>query len=55
MTCGRKLQKLWKLLIDKKMNKNKLERETEITRYALGKRSQGKGVSTETSRKSVRH
>ena len=40
-------KKLWKLLIDKEMKKSDLEREANITHYALGKLSQGKDVSTE--------
>ncbi len=44
-------KKLWKLLIDKEMKKSDLEREANITHYALGKLSQGKDVSTEVLRK----
>ena len=40
-------KKLWKLLIDKDMNKSDLEREAKITHYSLSKLSQGKDVSTE--------
>ena len=40
-------KKLWKLLIDKDMKKSDLEREADITHYALSKLSQGKDVSTE--------
>lgn len=44
-------KKLWKLLIDKEMKKSDLEREANITHYALGKLTQGKDVSTEVLRK----
>lgn len=44
-------KRLWKLLIDKDMNKSDLEREAKITHYALGKLSQGKDVSTEVLQK----
>lgn len=44
-------KKLWKLLIDKDMKKSDLEREAEITHYALSKLSQGKDVSTEVLEK----
>lgn len=44
-------KKLWKLLIDKGMNKSDLEREAKITHYSLGKLSQGKDVSTEVLQK----
>ncbi len=40
-------KRLWKLLIDKNMKKNDLEREAKLTHYALSKLSQGKDVSTE--------
>ncbi len=48
---GVSYKKLWKLLIDKDMNKSDLERETGITHYALRKLSQGKDVSTDVLRR----
>lgn len=40
-------KKLWKLLIDRDMKKNDLEREAKLTHYSLGLLSQSKDVSTD--------
>ena len=44
-------KKLWKLLIDKDMNKSDLEREAGITHYSLRLLTQGKDVSTDVLRR----
>lgn len=44
-------KRLWKLLIDKDMKKSDLEREANITHYALSKLSREQDVSTEVLRK----
>ena len=44
-------KRLWKLLIDKDMKKSDLEREANITHYALNKLSREQDVSTEVLRK----
>lgn len=40
-------KKLWKLLIDKDMKKSELEKQANITHYALGQLSLGHNVSTD--------
>jgi len=40
-------KKLWKLLIDRDMKKSDLEKQANITHYALGQMSLGRDVSTE--------
>ena len=44
-------KKLWKLLIDKDMNKSQLEKKAEITHYSMTKLSKGLDVSTDVLRK----
>ncbi len=44
-------KKLWKLLIDKEMNKSDLERRAGITHYSLRLLTKGKDVSTDVLRR----
>ncbi len=44
-------KKLWKLLIDKDMNKSQLEKKANITHYSMTKLSKGLDVSTDVLRK----
>ncbi len=40
-------KKLWKLLIDKEMKKKDLQKEAELTAYAMNKLSRNEAVSTD--------
>lgn len=44
-------KKLWKLLIDKDMNKSQLEKKANITHYSMTKLSKGLDVSTDVLRR----
>lgn len=44
-------KKLWKILIDKDMNKKQLEEEANVTHYSMTKMSKGLDVSTEVLKK----
>lgn len=44
-------KKLWKLLIDKDMKKSQLEKDANITHYAMTKLSKGLDVSTDVLKK----